>query len=171
MASVAERRFAYGLAAGIAVADFVTKLLAESLLARRLPLPVLGDWVVLRLVYNPCAAFGICMGASSRWVFFSLTILALILLVRMLAATRDGDRFRLVALALVIGGALGNLVDRLRSPVGVVDFVDVGIGVHRWPTFNLADSAITVGAVALAVWLWQHERSVERAKEAQAAEP
>src|SRR6266436_2353830 len=67
-------------------------------------------------------------------------------------------------------GAVGNVIDRIRSAQGVVDFVDVGIGGARWPTFNVADSAITVGAIALAVSLWLEGRAQERAKEAGAAQ-
>jgi signal peptidase II len=171
MASAAERRLFWGTAAAIIVSDAITKLLAESLLARRLPLAVIGDWVQLRLVYNQGAAFGLDVGEYSRWVFFGLAVVALIVLGSMVRATRPGDRFRLLALALVCGGAAGNLVDRIRSAQGVVDFVDIGVGAWRWPTFNVADSAITVGAIALALSLWQEGRAQQRAKEAQAAEP
>src|SRR5438046_592587 len=96
---------------------------------------------------------------------------ALFVLRSMVRSARPGDRFRIVSLALVCAGAVGNVVDRLRSAQGVVDFVDVGIGTARWPTFNVADSAITVGAIALAVSLWLEGRAQERAKEARAAEP
>jgi signal peptidase II len=171
MASAAERRLFWGTAVAIVVSDFVTKLLAEGLLARRLPLSVIGEWVQLRLVYNEGAAFGLDLGAYSRWIFFSLAVLALIVLGSMVRSTRPGDRFRLVALALVCGGAAGNLIDRLRSAQGVVDFVDIGVGSWRWPTFNVADSAITVGAIALALSLWQEGREQQQAKEARAAEP
>jgi signal peptidase II len=64
---------------------------------------------------------------------------------------------------------VGNVVDRIRSAQGVVDFVDVGIGAARWPTFNVADSAITIGAIALAVSLWLEGRQ-SRGEEARAAE-
>ncbi len=171
MESAAERRLFWGTAVAIVVADAATKLLAESLLARRLPLAVIGDWVQLRLVYNQGAAFGLDVGDSSRWVFFALAVIALIVLGSMVRSTRSGDRLRLLALALVCGGAAGNLIDRIRSAQGVVDFVDVGVGGWRWPTFNVADSAITVGAIALALSLWQEGRAQHRAKEAQAAEP
>ncbi len=171
MASAAERRLFWATAAAIVVSDFVTKLLAEGLLARRLPLSVIGEWVQLRLVYNEGAAFGLDLGEYSRWIFFSLAILALIVLGSMVRSTRPGDRFRLVALALVCGGAAGNLIDRIRSTQGVVDFVDIGVGTWRWPTFNVADSAITVGAIALALSLWQEGREQQQAKEARAAEP
>src|SRR2546427_12644948 len=77
MVSGADRRLFWGTAAAVVIADVVTKLLAESLLARHLPVPVLGDYVQLRLVYNQCAAFGLCLGAYSRWIFFGLAIAAL----------------------------------------------------------------------------------------------
>ncbi len=89
----------------------------------------------------------------------------------MVRSARPGDRFRLFALALVCAGAVGNVVDRIRSAQGVVDFVDVGIGAARWPTFNVADSAITVGAIALAVSLWLEGRQQPHGEEARAAEP
>jgi signal peptidase II len=166
MANGADRRLFWGTAIAIVVADLVTKILAESLLARRLPVEVFGEWVRLRLVYNEGAAFGLHLGEHSRWIFFALALLALIVLGSMVRSTRPGDRLRLLALALVCGGATGNLVDRVRSPEGVVDFLDVGLRDWRWPTFNVADSAITVGAVALAILLWLEGRSAHRAKEA-----
>src|SRR5688572_4502067 len=171
MGNAAERTLFWGTAAAVVVADFFTKLIAESYLARRLPLEVLGDFVQLRLVYNEGAAFGLPLGENSRWIFFGLAIIALFVLASLVRSTRDGDRFRLVALALVCGGAVGNLIDRVRSAQGVVDFVDIGIGSWRWPTFNVADSAITIGAIALGLSLWQEGREQQRAKEARAAEP
>ena len=169
MANAADRRLFWSMAAAVVVADVVSKLLAESLLSRHVAVPVLGDYVQLRLVYNQCAAFGLCLGAYSRWIFFGLALAALVVLRSMVRSARPGDRFRLVALALVCAGAVGNVIDRLRSPQGVVDFVDVGLGAARWPTFNGADSAITVGAIALAVSLWLEGRH-HGGEEARAAE-
>jgi signal peptidase II len=171
MESGADRRLFWGTAGAIVAADIASKLLAESLLSRRMPVSVIGDVVQLRLVYNECAAFGLCLGAYSRWIFFALAIAALFVLGSMVRAAQPGDRVRLCALALVCAGAVGNVIDRLRSSLGVVDFVDVGIGARRWPTFNVADSAITVGAITLAVSLWLEGRAQDRAKEARAAEP
>ena len=68
--------------------------------------------------------------------------------------TRDRDNLRTFALALLCGGAVGNALDRLRSADGVVDFIDVGVGASRWPTFNVADVAVTLGAALLAWALW-----------------
>jgi signal peptidase II len=167
MASAADRRLFWVTAAAVVVTDFATKLIAVATLTRR-PVELAGDYVVLRLVYNQCAAFGICLGsnANSRWIFFALAIVALFVLRLMVLSARPGDRVRMLALALVCGGAFGNLVDRIRSAQGVVDFIEVGIGSYRWPTFNVADSAITVGAIALAISLWLEGRAQERAKEA-----
>jgi signal peptidase II len=69
-----------------------------------------------------------------------------------------------MALGLVCGGAIGNLIDRIRSPVGVVDFLDIGFGNWRWPTFNVADIAVTTGAILLAWALWGEEREEEESR-------
>lgn len=171
MANDADRRLFWATAGSVVVADVVTKLCAETWLSPLRPVTVLGDYVQLRLVFNQCAAFGLCLGAYSRWIFFGLAIVALLVLRSMVRSARPGDRVRLLSLALVCAGAVGNVIDRLRSAQGVVDFVDVGVGTTRWPTFNVADSAITVGAIALAVSLWLEGRAQERAKEAGAAGP
>jgi signal peptidase II len=75
------------------------------------------------------------------------------------SGARAGDRTRIVALALAFGGAAGNLLDRIRSPQGVVDFIDIGLGDVRFWTFNVADSAVTIGALALAWSLSREERA------------
>ena len=150
--------------------DILTKLLAVQYLPSR-PLRIFGDWLTLQLVYNPGAAFGIHVGAYSRWVFLALAIVALIVLGSKVRHTKPGDYIRLIALGLVCGGAVGNLIDRIRSSRGVVDFVDVGIGIHRWPTFNIADTAVTVGAITLALVLWLEGRQEEVAGRAEASGP
>jgi signal peptidase II len=153
-----------GLVAGIVATDVVTKRLAvDALVPRYVPRAVIGDWVQLRLVYNQGAAFGLSVGSWSRPVFIVLTLVAVTILWRMFRRTRPDDWFRTTAIAMVVGGALGNLIDRLRSAQGVVDFVDVGIGIHRWPTFNVADMGVSVGAILLAWVLWQEDESAAHA--------
>ena len=140
--------------------DVVTKVMAVRLLVpQRLPHDVVGDAVRLTLVYNPGAAFGLHVGPYSRWIFMALTIGALGILSRLYQSTRPGDYWRTLALALVCSGAVGNLIDRIRSPWGVVDFIDVGWGDARWPTFNVADIAVSTGAFLLAWVLWGEERA------------
>jgi signal peptidase II len=141
--------------------DLVTKLIAASTLSpAHIPHEILGNHLRLTLVYNPGAAFGLNLGIYSRWIFMALTAGALIILGRLYQATRQGDFVRTFALALVCGGAVGNLIDRVRSATGVVDFIDVGVGDLRWPTFNVADMAVSVGAFLLAWVLWGEERSL-----------
>ena len=143
----------------VTATDAVTKSLAQ----RWLPLPqlphdMLGNTVRFTLVYNPGAAFGLTFGAYSRWIFMALTIVALMILARLYAATPNGNVPRVVALALVCGGALGNLMDRVWSGMGVVDFIDIGLRSARWPTFNVADVSVSIGAVLLAIVLWSEDR-------------
>jgi signal peptidase II len=88
----------------------------------------------------------------------ALTIVALAILAWLYQSTREGARNRVLALALVCGGAIGNLIDRVRSADGVVDFIDVGFGDTRWPTFNVADMAVSTGAFLLAWVLWEDDR-------------
>ena len=156
------------VAAGVFAADQVTKLIAsDRLVPAYLPHPLIGDAVRLTLVHNPGAAFGINLGAASRPAFIVVTVAALYLLFRLWRETVAGDWPRAFAIALVGGGAAGNLLDRLRSARGVVDFLDVGVGASRWPTFNVADIAITTGAIALALVLWRED--VARAARLEAA--
>lgn len=153
-----ERALFWGALVSVVLADALTKAVAVASLApMRDELTVVGDWVRWRLVYNPGAAFGLHAGAYSRVLFTVLTLVALGILGRVYRSTRPGDGARLLAVALVTGGALGNLADRVRSARGVVDFIDVGVGDLRWPTFNVADIAVSVGALLLAWVLWSEE--------------
>ena len=144
----------------VVAVDLVTKLIAAATLSpQHVPHEVIGNHVRLTLVYNPGAAFGLNLGVYSRWIFMALTAGALIILGRLYKATRTGDYLRTMALGLVCGGAVGNLIDRVRSAAGVVDFIDVGVGDLRWPTFNVADMAVSVGAFLLAWVLWGEDRA------------
>ncbi len=157
MASGAERRLYFSAALIILALDAMTKALAEALLLRTAPVDVVGEWVRLRLVYNPGAAFGLHVGPYSRWIFLVVAVVAVVVLYRMSRTAEPKDLLRQLALGLVTGGAAGNLIDRIRSHRGVVDFLDVGVGTIRWPTFNVADMAVSCGAIALAISLWRED--------------
>jgi signal peptidase II len=126
------------------------------------PHEIVGNVVRFTLAYNPGAAFGFNLGSASRWIFTALTIVALTVLASLYRATREGDHARVLALALVSAGAVGNLIDRIRWPIGVVDFIDIGIGDHRFWTFNVADSAVTLGAILLGWVFLQQDREAAR---------
>jgi signal peptidase II len=146
----------------VVACDVVTKAIAVKTLGlQRVPHEVIGEYLRFTLVYNPGAAFGLHVGPHSRWVFLGLTIGALLILGRLYVSASPADRPRVISLALVCGGAVGNLIDRIRSHLGVVDFLDVGIGDARWPTFNVADMAVSIGAFLLAIVLWAEDRPAE----------
>ncbi|MBI4501034.1 MAG: signal peptidase II [Gemmatimonadetes bacterium] len=161
MASGANRKMFWGVVIGVVVLDLITKLLVVEFLRFRMPVHVVGNWVTLQLVYNQGAAFGIHVGDYSRVVFTGLALVALVVLGAMVRQTDGSHRIRLLALGLVCGGAVGNLIDRIRSARGVVDFIDVGIQQLRWPTFNVADMAVTCGAITLAIVLWAEGRDLQ----------
>jgi signal peptidase II len=154
-------RIFWSVATGFLVVDVLTKWWAVASLA---PVhtrhPVIGDWVTFTLLYNPGAAFGLHLGNWSRWIFIALTLGAVVILTRMYRATAQDDTIKLTSLGMILGGALGNLVDRVRSAQGVVDFIDIGIGDTRWPTFNVADIGVSCGALILAWVLWREDRAL-----------
>jgi signal peptidase II len=144
-------------------ADRITKSVAEELLwPRGVPRPVFGEWFRWTLVYNPGAAFGLHLGPYSRWIFLALTLGALAILFHLYRTTEAGNKWRVLSLGLVSAGAIGNLIDRIISPNGVVDFIDIGLGDMRWPTFNVADMAVSVGAILLATVLWKEDEATAR---------
>lgn len=157
----------------VVIVDQITKYMAERFLVpMRVPHEVIGETVRLTLVYNPGAAFGLHLGPYSRWIFMVLTIGALFILGRLYVTTLPGDRPRTIALALVCAGAVGNLIDRIHSAPGVIDFIDIGVGQqYRWPTFNVADMAVSVGAFLLAWVLWGEDTEQAAAAAAPARLP
>jgi signal peptidase II len=127
-------------------ADQLAKMAVVDKIAVCDRVPVLGSVFRLTNIRNSGAVFGVMKGAGSYFTLFSV-IAGLALVVAMYFA-RKSTRLVKISLGLVLGGAMGNLVDRLRFGA-VVDFIDVGIGRARWPCFNIADAAITVGVVLL----------------------
>lgn len=137
------------VSAVILVVDQCTKLLADAMLTLHesiVLLPVLA----IRKAYNRGAAFSFLGDASGwqRWFFIVLAVGIIILLVVWLRRLPAGQKWTALALALILGGAAGNLVDRVIYG-HVIDFIDVFYNGWHWPTFNIADSAITGGALLL----------------------
>jgi signal peptidase II len=149
----------WSLLATLVLADCSTKRLAvEHLSPAYVPHEVLGDWLRFTLAYNEGAAMGVTPGDYSRIGLALVALAALTVLGTLYRRGAAADYRRAAALALVTGGAVGNLLDRLRSARGVVDFIDLGIGDVRFWTFNMADVGITCGAIILAILLAREER-------------
>ncbi len=144
------------IAGGVVLLDLITKYWATEALRYAPPRPILGDFVRFSYVRNSGVAFGLGAGIPFPYFVFSLAAIAAILY--LLIRRPEHGLARSIALALILGGALGNLIDRLRAGE-VVDFIDVGVGRWRWPVFNVADSAVTIGVVMFAL-AWPHHRSV-----------
>lgn len=152
-------RLVGAVVASVLALDVVTKWIVQRSFDLGESIPVAGDVVRFTYILNPGAAFGISVGPHSRIVFGVLAVVASAVLLAIIHQTPRGERLRLAALALILGGALGNLRDRFRDSGGVVDFVDVGFGALRWPVFNIADMGVTGGAILLVLLLWDEEAS------------
>lgn len=150
--------------------DLVTKRWALDVLALE-SRELFGGLMPLTLAFNKGAAFGMRVGDDSRWFFIPVTIVALVLLGVLYRQAADRDFLRIASISLVVSGAMGNLYDRVRWDRGVVDFLGpVDLGLWNFPIFNVADVAITCGAILLAISFWVEEQQ-ERAREAAAAGP
>ena len=126
--------------------DQITKMLVKFNLEYGKSHDILGDILRLTYIENPGMAFGIRFGGQ---IFFTLFAgLATVIIFIYIVRARDEKLSLRLALALILGGAIGNLIDRFLYGK-VVDFVDVGFGTTRWPIFNVADSAVTVGMILL----------------------
>ncbi|HET9290073.1 MAG TPA: signal peptidase II [Actinomycetes bacterium] len=149
----------YGTAAAVLALDQLLKHLVVSNLAGRPPVDVIGSFVQLRYTTNSGGAFSLLTGAP---LFFG--IMAMVIIGGIVYASRRAQPLSmLVVLGLILGGALGNLTDRLLRGEAflrgeVVDFVKVGI----WPVFNVADSCVVVGGILLALMLGRAEREPEQ---------
>jgi signal peptidase II len=154
----------FAIVVGVGVLDISTKLLVQRHFYLYQQVDIIGEYVRLTYIYNPGAAFGISVGEYSRQIFMVLSTIALVALIGMYWYTPVGDRIRLISIALICGGAIGNLIDRIRQETGVVDFIDVGVGDVRWPIFNIADMAVTTGAIVLAMSLWREEQGADEAE-------
>lgn len=133
----------------VIVADQATKWIANTQLEYHQPVPVLPyfEWF---LSYNTGAAFSFLAGAGGwqRWFFMALAIVISIVLLFWIRGLKAHEKLTAVSLCLILGGAIGNVIDRILLG-HVIDFIQVWLGSYPWPAFNIADSAIFVGAMAL----------------------
>ena len=126
--------------------DQGTKALVERTLQLRESIQVVGPFIKLTYIHNPKGAFGLPLGGNLVFVLFS--VLAVIFILFYLWRIPKEKVWSKGALSLILGGAVGNLIDRFRFGE-VIDFIDMGIGTTRWPVFNVADIGVTVGVALL----------------------
>jgi len=157
---------------GVLVLDQWTKWLVEVHLPHHAAQPVVPGFLNLTHVRNTGVAFGLFAsdGGSGGWLLTLLGLGALAAVGLYYWFTPSRDRTLLVALALVVGGAVGNLIDRVSSGA-VTDFVDVYVGLHHWPSFNVADSAISVGILLMAIDSFRPHHRSQRSQQHQEASP
>lgn len=146
-----------GIAAFVFVIDQLSKLWIRSNLALRetiTPIPAIGSWFRIIHWKNTGIAFGLFQG--NGWILTTIGIIVVIGIIIYSSQVVNGPAYWRVALALELGGALGNLADRLNPALGyVVDFIWIG----NFPVFNLADSAIVIGAIVLILGMWRQEKT------------
>lgn len=151
----------YWISALVVVLDQITKYLADSTLEYRVPANVMTS-LNMTLVYNQGAAFSFLSDAGGwqRWFFMALSLIVSIVLIVWLRTVDKNRRYLAWGLALILGGAIGNLID--RSLYGyVIDFIDVYYRNWHWPAFNIADSAIFLGACLLILDMFTHKEQTD----------
>ena len=154
----------YGLLA--LVLDQLTTWWAVAAIDPLQPVTVIPGLLDLVLVHNRGAAFGFLNRSDIQWqfwLFLGATVVAAVAIVALLRSSRF-NAWLSAGLGLVLGGALGNLVDRIRFRA-VIDFVDVYVGQWHWPAFNVADMAICVGAFLACIVIWRTPEAPEKSKE------
>lgn len=147
------------------VLDQVTKLWITATMEVWSGFPVIPDFFNIVHVLNRGAAWGFLNSESIDWqrpLFIGITFLALGFIGYMLKTTRPSDTWMIHGLGLIAGGAVGNLIDRIRLGV-VVDFLDFYVGDYHWPAFNVADCALTVGAGCIILSILFNQRRTDSA--------
>lgn len=136
--------------------DVATKLIVHRTMTLGGPsVSVFGDYVRLTYIQNPGAAFSLFEG--NRWFFVGVSILSMLLILALVLSGRHSSGRMQAAFGLVLGGAMGNLIDRLWLGK-VIDFLDIGVGAARWPIFNVADIGVTAGVMLLLLGLAMESR-------------
>jgi len=147
----------------VLVIDQLTKVYIDRSMKLYQSIPVVDGLFSITYLRNKGAAFSFLADASWRLPFFILvSIIAVVAILVAFGKLRDDQRLASVSLSLILSGAVGNLIDRVRLGE-VIDFLDVYWRSHHWPAFNVADSAICVGVALLAIDMFQEERRLKQA--------
>ena len=156
-----SRRFLFPLSLLLIIffLDQLTKAIVVKTLPLNTPQPLIGTFFQFTYIRNPNAAFGISLG--DRVPLLPFAIIAILILIFIFFRTHHENRHERLAIGFILGGALGNLMDRIRFGE-VVDFIDVGFHRFRWPVFNIADSAVTIGIILLIFGATRKKRGGEK---------
>ncbi len=141
------------VAGGVTILDQISKYAVQHMMTLHTPIEVIPGFFNITYIFNPGAAFGLFSNISETArmiILVGISLIAFAILFYMYLKISEKDNLVLIPIALIIGGALGNLIDRFRFQM-VVDFLDFYWGRFHWPAFNIADSAITVGTIILVV--------------------
>lgn len=150
----------FGFAAVVILAfDIAMKWAVSRFMTLHQSIEVLGDFGRLTYIRNPGAAFGLFSG--SRVSFILISVVAIAIILSLLSREHYRGKLSMTALGMILGGAVGNLIDRIRLGE-VVDFIDLGFGGTRWPVFNVADIGVTVGVCILAFALYRRGETVKK---------
>lgn len=147
----------------VLVFDQLTKVYIDRSMKLYQSIPVVDGLFSITYLRNRGAAFSFLSEASWRLPFFIFaTVIALIAIAVAMMKLRDDQRLAAVSLTLILAGAVGNLIDRIRLGE-VIDFLDVYWRSHHWPAFNVADSAICLGVALLALDMFREEKRLKGA--------
>lgn len=153
-------KIATGLAGLVVLLDQAVKFWISNNIPRGVEKQIIPGFFNLVHVLNKGAAFGFLNRPDTRWQTYFLigaSVLAVLLVFHLLKTVENPNRSLLAALGLILGGAVGNMIDRIRFGQ-VVDFLDFYIGKHHWPAFNVADIAISFGAIFLLIYWYRRKR-------------
>jgi signal peptidase II len=157
-------RFVSILAAVIIALDQITKIWVQGTISMYESIPVFPGFFDLVHVLNKGAAFGFLNRADIHWqtyFFIGVSALAVVLIFHLVNTVDRRDPALFTGLGCILGGALGNMIDRIR--IGqVIDFLDFHLANHHWPAFNIADMAISVGALLLLISFYQRKKNASR---------
>ena len=159
-----QYRFLAITAGAIVILDQITKAMIQSTMRLHQSIPIIDGLLSLTYIRNPGAAFGLFADSQNgiRILFFvTVSIIAILFLISLYSKIPQKNLIGRLAIGMVLGGAIGNLIDRVRFGE-VVDFIDFYITTHHWPAFNIADSCISTGVVLLMWYFLRQESSGSR---------
>ena len=156
-----QYRFLATTAGAVVLLDQITKSVVQSTMTLHQSIPVIDGLFSLTYIRNPGAAFGLFADSqnSLRILFFVIvSIIAILFLISLYSKIPHKNPIARLAIGMVMGGAIGNLIDRVRFGE-VVDFLDFYVTTHHWPVFNVADSCISTGVVLLMAYFLRQDSS------------